>query len=460
MTVEHILSLQPALIEFVDRFAGCFGRSEPREHLSHYIRGQLSDLPRKSVEPIALFNNVRPRTLQEFLSTAHWQQAQMRDQAQKIVAHDHADPQAIGIVDDSGHRKKGDHIPGVQKQYCGNIGKVENCVVTVHLSYTSFDTSFRTMLDSEPYLCKVWADDRQRCRDAGIPDDVTYRPKHLMALAQLDRARSNGITFGYLTADIWYAEKPEFLRGLEERRQPYVVEIPRNLQGWLYRPGPQPQHAARPVEQLCRHSRPMVNQEWQRFHIKDTDKGPMVWEIKAVNHFWLQRAGVPHGPYWLVHARNVLHPEQEKYFLADMRLCPGATLETVLHVAFARWPIERCLQDKKSELGMSHFEVRTWQSLCRHLLITMVSHLFLARQTQRLRGEKSGHHFVPSPHRRQRLDRRLAPQPAGPPAPSGTRRGSFAKNASSQPTGPQKSPQNNSQKTPPPPYQPRPITQL
>ena len=411
MTIDQILSLGPALAEFLDPFADCFGRSEPRQHLSHYIRGQLSNLPRKSVEPIALFNNVPPRTLQEFLSSGQWDHGRLREHVHRIVARDHADPQAIGIIDDSGHRKKGPETPGVQKQYCGNIGKVENCVVTVHLSFASFDTRFRTMLDSDVFLPQSWAEDRPRCRAAGIPDDVIYRPKYQIALEQLDRARGNGIHFAFLTADIWYAEKPAFLLALEQRQQAYVVEVPRNLQGWLYNPGPTPQHAARAVEHLSCHSRPMVSQPWQPFHIKDTDKGPMVWEVKAVNHFWLQRDGVPHGPYWLVHARNVLHPEQEKFFLADMRNCPHVTLETVLHVAFGRWPIERCLEDKKSELGMSHFEVRNYQSLCRHLLITLVSHLFLARQTQRLRGEKSSHHSVPGPRRQQRHDRRLVPQP-------------------------------------------------
>ena len=105
MTTEQILSLGPALAEFLDEFSDCFGRSEPRLHLSHYIRGQLSNLPRKSVEPIALFEGVRPRTLQEFLRTDVWDHPGLRDQVQRIVARDHADPQALGIIDDSGHRK-------------------------------------------------------------------------------------------------------------------------------------------------------------------------------------------------------------------------------------------------------------------------------------------------------------------------------------------------------------------
>ena len=396
MTVDQIRSLEPALADFLAEFGDCFGRSEPNQHLGHYVRGQLSNLPRKSVEPIALFNDVAPRTLQEFLNTDVWNHGQLRDHVQRIVARDHADPEAIGVVDDSGHPKKGQMTAGVQAQYCGRSGKIDNCVVTVHLSYSSFDTTFRTMLDSALFLPESWHEDRPRCRQAGIPDTVTYRPKYDIALAALDRARDNGVRFGWINADIWYAAKPKFLAGLEERQYRYVVEIPRNLRGWLYHPGANPRYPARPVQDLCQSAKPMLQQEWIPFHVKDTNNGPMVWKVKAAP-FWLQRDGQVLGPYWLIWAYDPLHPEEEKFFLSN---APQETrLETVLHVAFARWPVERCLQDKKSELGLSHFEVRKYQALLRHLLITMVSHLFLARQTQRLREKKSGHHHLPGPGR-------------------------------------------------------------
>ncbi len=142
----------------------------------------------------------------------------------------------------------------------------------------------------------------------------------------------------------------------------------------------------------------MMCQPWQRYYIKDTDKGPMVWEVKCVP-CWLPRSV---GPYWLVMARNALHPDEVKYFMSNA--AAGVPLATILHVAFGRWPVEHCLQDEKSELGLSHFEVRCYPALKRHLLITQVSHLFLARQTERLRGEKSGDHTAASPHGHERLN--------------------------------------------------------
>jgi SRSO17 transposase len=400
MTSDQILSLAPALHEFLAEFADCFGRLEPRDHLRHYVRGQLSNLQRKSVEPIALFNNIAPRTLQEFLNSDVWDHPRARDRLQQIVARDHEDAKAIGILDDSGHPKSGKMTPGVQRQYCGRLGKTANCVVTVQLAFSSYDTRFRTMLDTELFLPESWSNDRERCRQAGIPDSVVYRPKHHLALELLDRAEGNGVHLEWITADIWYSEKPDFLAGLEQRQHRYVVEIPRNLQGWLYHPGAEPRHPARGVEELCHHAKPMTRQEWIPFHIKDTEKGPMVWKIKSAP-FWLCRDGHVLSGYHLLWAYDPLHPAKEKWFLVWDPL--GDKLETWLHVGFARWPVERTLEDKKSELGLSHFEVRTYQAVLRHFYITMISHLFLARQTQRLRGEKSGAHAEPGPGRRQRL---------------------------------------------------------
>lgn len=408
MTTDQISSLGPELAEFLGEFADCFGRSEPRGKLETYVRGQLGQLPRKSVEPIALAADMKPRTLQEFLASDEWDEDRLADRTRQLVTRDHADPQAIGVIDESGHPKKGDQTAGVSRQYCGNTGKIDNCVMTVHLTYTSFDGQFRTTLDSELYLPRCWHEDRPRCRQAKIPDELVYRPKYDIALEQLDRAAANGVRFAWVTADEWYAQKPAFVAGLEQRGLRFVLEIPRNFAVWLHDPAHGPGDVpAKPVENLCRYSRAMMCQPWRPYRIKDTDKGPMVWEVKCAP-CWLPRGGGVNGPYWLVIARNALDPTEIKYFLSDA--APGVPLSAILHVAFGRWPVERCLQDEKSELGLSHFEVRCYPALKRHLLITQVSHLFLARQTQRLRGEKSGDHFAPSPHGHERPNRR-APAP-------------------------------------------------
>lgn len=411
MTTDEIVRLGSELVGFLGEFADCFGRSEPRGKLATYVRGQLSQLPRKSIEPIALAADMKPRTLQEFLASDEWDEDRLAAHTQRLVVRDHADPQAIGVIDESGHPKKGCHTAAVSRQYCGNTGKIDNCVMTVHLTYTSFDGRFRTMLDSSLYLPKCWHEDRERCRQAKIPDDLVYRPKYEIALEQWDRAVANGVCFAWTTADEWYAQKPAFVRGLEQRGSRFVLEIPRNFAMWLHDPAQGREGVpAKSVENLCRYSRVMMRQSWQRYYIKDTDKGPLVWEVKFAP-CWLPRAQGTVGPYWLVMAQNALDPSEVKYFISNAS--PGVPLEVILHVAFGRWPVERCLQDEKSELGLSHFEVRCYPALKRHLLITQVSHLFLARQTQRLRGEKSGDHSAASPHGYKCPDRRAPAARAG-----------------------------------------------
>lgn len=405
MTEQQIRSLGGELARFLSEFEDCFGRSEPRDKLETYVRGQLSELPRKSVEPMALQAGMRPRTLQEFLATDEWDEDRLRSHVRRLVVRDHADDQAIGVIDESGHPKKGDQTAGVSRQYCGNTGKIDNCVMTVHLTYTSFDGEFRTMLDSDLYLPQSWHEDRERCRRAKIPDEVVYRPKYIIALEQLDRASSTGVRFSWITADEWYTQKPTFIEGLRQREQRFVLEAPKNFRLWLHDPSSGLETPAKPVENLLRYSHKLMTQPWRRFYIKDSDKGPMVWEVK-VAPCWLPRGTGAIGPQWLVVARNVLDRKELKYFISNA--APGVPLEAIVHVAFGRWPVERCLQDEKSELGLSHFEARCYPALKRHLLITQVSHLFLARQTQRLRGEKSGSDFAPDTRRSQRIDRCFA----------------------------------------------------
>ena len=184
MTTNEIADLCVELADFLGEFRGCFGRAETRRKLETYLRGQLSQLPRKSVEPIALDAGIAPRSLQEFLASDVWDEDLLRTLVAQIVTRDHSDEQSIGIIDESGHPKNGIKTPGVSRQYCGRTGKVDNCAMTVHLTYSDFNGDFHTMVDSELYLPKAWGEDRERCRAAKIPDSVVYRPKYDIALEQ------------------------------------------------------------------------------------------------------------------------------------------------------------------------------------------------------------------------------------------------------------------------------------
>ncbi|HMB08222.1 MAG TPA: IS701 family transposase, partial [Isosphaeraceae bacterium] len=234
MDSNQIRQLGPKLTQYLDHFADCFGRKDTRAHLGVYVRGQLSNLPQKSVEPIALEAGVAPRTLQEFLSQLRWDHNRMRDRLQKIVRTEHTGPRAIGIIDETSDVKKGDKTPDVKRQHCGAVGKTENCIVTVHLAYARDD--FHCPLDRELFLPEDGARDRERCREAGIPDAMPYRPPWQIGLELFDHAIGNGLHFDWLTFDEGYGGKPDFLRGLSARRQRFVGEVPRNFVGWLTPP--------------------------------------------------------------------------------------------------------------------------------------------------------------------------------------------------------------------------------
>src|SRR3954451_2326095 len=217
MEVQQLRKLRPRLRQFLKRFDDCFPRKDTRAHLPVYISGQLSDIPEKSVEPIAINAGVPVRTLQEFLSQHRWDDDRARDRLQQIVRDEHAGPNSVGVFDETSDVKKGDKTPGVQRQWCGSVGKKENCIVTVHLAYAR--DGFHGLLDVELYLPKPWSDDRERCREAGIPEDMVYRPKWKIALELYDRAVTHGLVFDWLTFDEGYGGKPELLRTLAGRGQ-------------------------------------------------------------------------------------------------------------------------------------------------------------------------------------------------------------------------------------------------
>jgi SRSO17 transposase len=377
------------------------------------VRGQLSELDRKSVEPIALKAGLAPRTLQEFLSLLSWDEAQMRDRLQQIVAAERVGPNSVGLIDETSFVKKGTKTPGVQRQWCGHIGKLENCVVTVHLGYSRSD--FQCLLDGELFLPESWHEDRQRCRNAGIPDDVVYRPKWQIALGQYDRARANGIAFDWLTFDEGYGEKPEFLARLSARSQNWVGEVPRNTCGWLSGPRvtSQPRRQSRRGRRSCkprlvkgspaarrldvllnRHSK-LRDQEWTIYRFDDREQGPSVWEAKHVVFWPTAGDGLRGEPLHAVVARHVLREVDLKFFLSN---APRDTPpQTLLWVGLTRHRVERCFQDQKSELGLDHYEGRIYRGLIRHLRLTCVSYLFLMRATERRRGEKPEVDCSPSP---------------------------------------------------------------
>jgi len=415
MQAEDVAAVRVELDAFLRTFDPCMGRTQNRNNVRVYVSGLLSDLQRKSVEPIALRAEIPPRTLQEFLATSRWDHAGVRDRLQRRVANKHAHEFSLGIIDDTSFAKKGRKTPGVQRQYCGSLGKTENCVVSVHLGYAADD--FQVLLDSDVFIPeRAWSDDAARRCEAGIPDGVVHRPKWEMALEQYRRAIANGVRFRYVTFDEAYSRSREFLRSLDRLGQNWVAEVPADFHVWTQEPevlrdehtcGPgRPRTLPRLKKcnpQLCRvddarkHSSVVRSYEAEMFRVHEGSKGPTVWEVKHLPVWPADANGLPGKPHHLFFTRNPLDAnERVKYFVSNAP--PGEPLDNLLLAAHGRWRIEKLFRDAKDELGLDHFEGRKFSGVSRHLLLTCVSLLFAA-EFRGLRAEKkSADHREPSAH--------------------------------------------------------------
>lgn len=375
MTEQEIMDLGPAFATELGRYRGCFLQKRTAAHFDTYCRGLLSELPRKSVEPIALAAGTAVRTLQEFLTTSAWEHDGARDRLQQRVATVAAEQPAdalgtVGVIDETSCLKKGDQTPGVQRQYLGCVGKIDNGIVTVHVGLAR--GTFRALLDADLYLPKSWAQDRQRCRDAGIADEVRYRSKWRIALDQLIRLHGNGVRFDWLVFDEGYGSKVPFLWVLGRLGQKFVAEVPVNFTVRDRAAGP-----ARRADQRQPGTR---TGWWQRFRLARKTLAAQVWRGKGVR-VWAAR-----GWHTLITAVNEATGEV-KFFVTNAVKQP---LGRVLRVAFRRATIEHAFRVAKQEAGLMHYEGRAYRGLMRHLILSLIVLGFVSVHTERLRGEKPG----------------------------------------------------------------------
>jgi SRSO17 transposase len=392
MTEEQLDNLGSALDDFLQPFLFCCGYTQTFGHLHTYCRGLLSDLKRKSAEPIALASGCAVRTLQEFLRDHLWQHTEVRTLLQRHLAAALSslpsdDLGSIGLIDETSSVKSGTKTPGVKRQWCGTLGKTENCVVTVHLGVCR--GLYKTLCDAELFLPEDWSADRARCAAAGIPADMVYRPKWQIALEELDRATSNGIRLDWLVFDEGYGKAPGFICGLDDRQLRFVGEVPKILSGLAANRQarrPDSEVKGRPAEEVVRHSPAFTKQPWRKVRLKRQTLGDQVWEVKAAQIWHKQEEQWSQRTYWLIWARNVATGE-EKYFLSN---APAeAKVEKLVRIAFRRWHVEHGFRVGKSEIGLSHYEGRNYTGLMRHQILCLLMLTFVANHTERLRGEKS-----------------------------------------------------------------------
>lgn len=387
MTEKEIVELSPALREHLRCFQDHLGGRKIQEHISTYCRGLLADLPRKSVEPIALAAGECVRSLQLLLTHHDWDEAGLRDAMQRHVVQRHlsAPPgEGIGVVgwiDETSVAKKGQKTPGVQRQYCGATGKLENCVVTVHLAVGH--GSFTCLLDSDLYVPESWLEDKVRCKEAGIDPDQPFATKCQIALQQVRRALDNGVGFDWMGFDEGYGGKPAFLLGLERMGVRFIGEVPRTFR--CFSAGSTAAKASRACD-MADCGKAFKGRRGKAFTIVHKTIGDSTWVAKA-GRVRVSVEGKRHDrEYWLIVARNRQTGELKYFISSASRRVP---LKRMLEAAFSRWGIEHVFRVAKSEIGLDHYEGRRYRGLKRHMMLCQLVLLFVAEQTERLRGGKS-----------------------------------------------------------------------
>ena len=346
--------------------AGRFRRPEPRRRALEYLQGLLSSVERKNGWQLAeQAGDATPDGVQRLLSTYRWDADQVRDDHRDYVVEHLGDADGVLVVDETGFLKKGDKSVGVQRQYSGTAGRIENSQVGVFLAYAG--VKGRTLLDRELYLPQVWAKDWERRREAGVPEHVEFRTKPQLAQMMLERAVESGIPFGWVTGDAVYGSDRNLRRWLEREGIPHVLAIKSNEKLWAWtEKGPRQVRADRLASWVdeC---------DWHRLSAGDGAKGPRFYDWTTVAIRPLREPG---KEYWLLARRSIAKPAELAYYVCFGP--SGTAMAELVKVAGRRWAIEECFEEAKGQVGLDQYEVRRWDGWYRHITLAMLAHAYLA----------------------------------------------------------------------------------
>jgi len=365
--VEVAQSWKQSLEALHQRIGRHFRRVEPRRRALHYLHALLSPCARKNGWHIAeIVGDGTPDGMQRLLNAAQWDAHAVRDDLRAYVVEHLGDSDAVLIIDETGFLKQGTKSVGVQPQYSGTAGQVDNCQVGVFLAYASAKGS--AFIDRALYLPRAWTRNQVRRMEAHVPADVTFATKPALAVAMLERAIAARVPFGWVTGDSVYGHDRRLRHCLEQHQQPYVLAVQSTTHL------KQDAHWCRSARQLAAEVAP---HEWQRHSAGAGTKGPRwyEWGCRAV---WWQppSAAATAWGHWLLIRRSVHDSTDLRYFIVFARRA-DMSLATVCRVAGMRWHIESGFESAKGECGLDEYEVRTWDAWHRHITLALLAHAFL-----------------------------------------------------------------------------------
>jgi SRSO17 transposase len=382
---ETLRTTMAELDVFLEPFLESMGTAGQRSNMKQYVNGLLSDLDGKDIESIAYLHDCDRQMLQKFIGQAEWDHKPPVTELVRQVGTELGQTDAVLVFDPSAFPKKGTESVGVQRQWCGRLGKVDNCQVGIYLGYVS--RMEHALVDVRLYLSKQWAQSRRRREKAGVPDEIRFRTRHELALEMLDEDGSS-LPHAWISGDDEMGRSSWFRGELRSRGETYLLAVPSNtLVRDLTAPDPayggRGRHPQAPFIRVDRWCAALPGDAWQTIDVRDGEKGPIV--VQAV---WM-----------LVQARSESQPSDVAEILVVFRerqgdgtwkhdyLLSNAELVTPL-AEFARvfksqHRIEECLQRAKGEAGLDHYQVRTWKGWHHHQTLSLIATWFLTRQTRR-----------------------------------------------------------------------------
>ena len=403
LAARDVEALADELLAYHAHFASLFQRSEQRTWALTYLQGQLADLERKSIEPMALaLPDGNVQALQQFISLGAWDDAAVLKTHQQLVADTLGDPQTgVLIIDGCDFPKQGSHSVGAARQWCGALGKVANCQASVVACYAS--RHGYTLVDRQLYLPEKWfsAAYQGRREKCGVPSELTFQTEPELAWALIERLRTEQVLpFAWVIADEHFGNNPTLLDRIAAANLYYLMEVPHDTLVWQQRPAtavpPPSGRKGRPPQRarlLPDAPTPLRVDalasdgalRWQAYQIQEGAKGPLI-ALFACVRVVLVRDGLPGAEVWLLLRRSLGERPQLKTYLSN---APATTAQTTLvRKSGMRWPVELTILECKSELGMDQYEVRSWRGWHHHMTMTLLAHHFLVRQRCHL-GEKS-----------------------------------------------------------------------
>ena len=390
-----------------EQFSDCFSRSEPRDNFMLYMIGQFSELERKSIEPIALkVEGGNIRTMQRFVSDVVWDTERMIHRHHELVNEDMGDPNGVIIFDESGFVKKGEDSVGVTRQYCGSLGKVDNCQVGVFVAYAS--RYGYALLNSKLFIPEKWfqagyEEKRKKCK---MPAELEFKTKpQLAAQMYCQLCEQELLPFKYVAADSIYGSSPDFIDAIEERPGTiYFVTTPSDTLCWRERPATETKTYKYKGEKRSKKIVPKTEKTpvsfidlaksihsffWYKRKVSEGTKGPIEYEFTK-KRVTLCKDGLPIRTIWLIMRRTIGNKREYSFYISNAPL--STRLSLFVWLSGIRWAIEQCFQETKSELGMDHYEVRKYRGWNQHILTCMLAHFFRWHLKIKL-GKKSTEYY-------------------------------------------------------------------